>query len=68
MPKPAEQNQLRRATKLPLYTYLVFRNGKLISVVQSTVEVFESAIDGDYVIDNPQEPEKQISQWKREHQ
>lgn len=53
---------------MTLYTFFVFRNGKLISVVQSTVDIYESAIDGDYVIDNPQEAEKQIAQWKSEHQ
>lgn len=48
-------------------TFLVFRNGKLITVVQSTVDNYDSAIDGDYVIDNPQEAEKQITQWRSEH-
>lgn len=51
-----------------IHTFLVFRNGKLITVVQSTVDIYESAIDGDYVIDNPNEADKQIAQWKSEHQ
>ena len=49
-------------------TYFVFRKGKLVSVVQTSDDSFESAIDGDYVIENPQDVEKQISDWKREHQ
>lgn len=50
------------------HTFFVFRNGKVISIVQSTVDNFESAIDGDYTVKDPQDAEKQIAQWKSEHQ
>ena len=46
-------------------TFLGFRNGKLITVVESTVDNFESAVDVDYIIDNPQDAEKQIAEWKK---
>lgn len=45
--------------------FLGFRNGKLITVVESTVDNFESAVDVDYTIDNPQDAEKQIAEWKK---
>lgn len=49
-------------------TFLVFRNGKLISVVQSTENDYESAINGaDYVVEDPQEAEKQIAAWREKN-
>jgi hypothetical protein len=41
-----------------IHTYFGFKNGKLISVLQST--------NGTYFVEDPQEPEKQIDKWKQE--
>lgn len=42
--------------------FLGFRNGKLITIVESTVDNFESAVDVDYVITNPEDAENQIAE------
>jgi len=47
--------------------FLGFRNGKLTTVIYSTLDEVENAIDMDYYVANPQEAEKQVSQWKQEH-
>lgn len=46
-------------------TFFGFRNGKLITVVLSTVEGYEDAIDVDYVIEDPENAERQIEAWKK---
>lgn len=51
---------------MKLTTFLGFRNGRLITVVESTVDNFESAVDVDYVVTDPREVEKQIIEWRRE--
>jgi hypothetical protein len=43
--------------------YLVFRNGRLVSIVESLDETFNKAIEADYVVENPQSFEKQRSEW-----
>jgi hypothetical protein len=48
-------------------TFLGFRNGKLITVVESTIDNFESAVDVDYIVANPQDAEKQITEWKKQN-
>ena len=47
--------------------FLGFRNGKLITVVQSLSDEYDNAVDVDYTVKNPQDAEKQIVQWKSEH-
>lgn len=53
---------------MTIHTFFGFRNGKLITVVQSTSEEYDNAVDVDYSVANPQEAEKQIAEWKSEHQ
>ena len=50
-----------------MHVFLGFRNGKLVTVIHSIVEEAENAIDMDYYVTDPQEAEKQVSQWKQEH-
>ena len=42
-----------------------FRNGKLITVVLSTQNEYDDAVDCDYHIDEPQEAKKQVEEWLR---
>jgi len=46
-------------------TYFGFKNGKLVSVLQSVNGDVKKAIDCTYYILNPQEVEKQIQNWKK---
>lgn len=46
-------------------TFLGFRNGRLITVVESTFENVESAFHVvDYFITNPRDADKQIAEWR----
>ena len=47
-------------------TYFGFKNGKLVSVLQSVNSDARKAIDCTYYIAQPQEFEKQIEKWKKE--
>ena len=48
-----------------LTVFLGFRNGRLITVVESTFENVESAFHVvDYFITNPRDADKQIAEWK----
>ena len=49
-----------------IYTYFGFKNGNLISVVQSVNEDLKKAVDCAYYITEPQQLEKQIEKWKKE--
>lgn len=58
-------------------TYFLFRRGKLVAVVQAldSVWVANNTLLGkmvilafDNVVENPQDAEKQMAEWKREHQ
>ena len=49
-----------------IHTYFGFKNGKLVSVLQSVNDDAKKAIDCTYYITEPQEIEKQIEKWKRE--
>lgn len=49
---------------MKLTTFFGFRNGKLITVVESTVPDFRDAVDVDYVVTDPQDVQKQITYWK----
>lgn len=45
---------------------LGFKNRELVTVVISDYEEWENAIDVDYAINDPQEPEKQLAEWLKE--
>jgi len=47
-------------------TYFGFKNGKLVSVLQSVNGDVKEAVDCTYYITEPQEVEKQIEKWKKE--
>jgi hypothetical protein len=49
-----------------IYTYFGFKNGKLVSVLQSVDNDAKKALDCSYCITEPQELERQIDEWKRE--
>ena len=49
-----------------IHTYFGFKNGKLVSVLQSVNGDAKKAIDCTYYITEPQEVEKQIEKWKKE--
>ena len=52
---------------MKLTVFLGFRNGRLITVVESTFENVESAFHVvDYFITNPRDAEKQIIEWRKE--
>ena len=44
-----------------------FKDQKLVTVIYSLEKVDEDAIDCDYYISEPQDAEKQISDWKNKH-
>ena len=46
-------------------TFLVFRHGKLVSVVTTTMDKYNDAVDYDRYVKNPENAEKQIKEWKR---
>ncbi|MEJ2271163.1 MAG: hypothetical protein P8X91_01470 [Candidatus Bathyarchaeota archaeon] len=48
-------------------TYLGFKNGKLVSILQSVNAEVIKALDCNYYITEPQEVEKQIEKWKKEN-
>lgn len=47
-------------------TFFGFKNGKLITIIQSTADTITDAIDVDYTVENPRDPEKQIEKWKKD--
>ena len=47
-------------------TYFGFKNGKLVSVLQSVNDDVKKAVDCTYYITEPQEVEKQIEKWKKD--
>jgi len=47
-------------------TYFGFKNGKLVSVLQSVDKDVKKAVDCTYYITEPQEAETQIQKWKKE--
>ena len=46
-------------------TFLGFRNGKLVSVVTTTMDNYNDAVDCDRYVKNPENAEKQIKELKR---
>jgi hypothetical protein len=51
-------------TNMKKYTYFGFRHGKLTTVILSTMDNVEDAIDCNRYVDDPQDAEKQIEEWK----
>ena len=51
---------------LKIYNYFGFRHGKLVTVIQSTMDNVEDAIDCNHFVADPQEVEKQIIDWKKQ--
>jgi hypothetical protein len=49
-----------------IHTYFGFKNGKLVTVLQSLDGDAKEALDCSYYVTNPQELEKQIETWKKE--
>jgi len=49
-----------------IHTYLGFKNGKLVSVLQSMDDDVKKAVDCNYYITEPQEVEKQIEKWRKD--
>ena len=47
-------------------TYFGFKNGKLVSVLQSVNGDVKKAVDCTYYIAEPQAVEKQIEKWKKD--
>ena len=50
-----------------MHVFLGFKDRKLVTVIYSLKDEAENAIDMDSYIADPQEAEKQVSQWKQEH-
>lgn len=52
-------------------TYLLFKDGKLVTVVQTKannialVQIRNMLIDYDYLVEDPQDADKQIEEWKK---
>lgn len=49
-----------------IYTYFGFKDGSLVSVVQSVNEDTKGALDCSYFIAEPQQVDEQIEKWKKE--
>ena len=52
---------------MKLYTYFGYRHGELTTVILSTMDNVEDAIACNRYVDAPQDAEKQITEWKKEH-
>ena len=50
-----------------IHTYFGFKNGKLVSILQTVNENVKKAVDCNYYIIEPQEVEKQIGKWKKDN-
>ena len=46
------------------FTYFGFRHGQLTTVIVSTMDTVEDAIDCNRYVDAPKDAEKQIEEWK----
>jgi hypothetical protein len=49
-----------------IHTYFGFKNGELVSVLQSTHDEAKKAVNCSYFVAEPQEAEKQIDKWRKE--
>ena len=54
-----------KARMRKIHTYFGFKNGKLVSVLQSVNDDVKKAVNCAYYIAEPQEGEKQIEEWKK---
>ena len=52
---------------MKINTYFGYRHGELTTIVISTMDNERDALDCNYYIANPQDAEKQIDRWKKEH-
>jgi hypothetical protein len=50
-----------------IHTYFGFKNGKLVSILQTLNGDVKKAVDCNYYITEPQEVEKQIDKWKKDN-
>jgi len=57
----------RKVGMRKIYTYFGFKNGKLVSVLQSVNADVKEAIDWNYCVREPHEVERQIEKWKTEN-
>ena len=48
-------------------TYFGFKNGKLVSILQSVNGDVKKAVECSYYIAEPHEVEKQIEKWKKDN-
>jgi len=51
-------------TERKLFVFFGFKNGKLVSIVQSIEDNAKAAVECSYFVANPQEAEKQIKTWQ----
>ncbi len=49
-----------------IHTYLGFKKGKLVSVLQTVDEDVKEAVNCTYYIAEPKDVEKQIEDWKKD--
>ncbi len=47
-----------------MHVHFGFKNQKLVTVIYTLERDRESGIDCDYYVDDPEEAEKQIAEWK----
>ena len=50
-----------------IHTYFGFKNGKLVSILQTVNGDVKKAVDCNYYITEPQKVEKQIDKWKKDN-
>jgi len=50
-----------------IHTHFGFKNGKLVSILQTVNGDVKKGIDCNYYITEPQEAEKQIDKWKKDN-
>ena len=50
-----------------IHTYFGFKNGKLVSILQTVNGDVKKAVECNYYITEPQEVEKQIDKWKKDN-
>jgi hypothetical protein len=49
-----------------IFTYFGFKDGKLVSVLQTLNGNVKEALDCNYYVEEPREVEQQIKNWKKE--
>jgi len=51
---------------LKTHIYFGFRHGELTTVILSTIDNVDDAIDCNYYIDKPRDAKKQVEKWLKE--